>query len=214
MRCASSISMSVGSRSRSRRKRRTTSCSRARRKGGASSLTWRVAGMSAPKGSASSGTQGSRSASHVPTAAHRRSMTTSSGSSPTVPMSGRRSSRQAAYAVEVVYASHVARRRVSPGARSRTSSISRVLPMPGSPVICTSRPVPRPTEATASSRRASSPVRPTSGKRSATPSRERLPIAGPTDHAWTGCFLPLTVNGSSRSVAKRVAERSRTPAVA
>ena len=60
-----------------------------------------------------------------------------------------------------------------PGARSRSSSISRVLPMPGSPVICTSRPVPRPTEATASSSRASSRARPTSGKRSATPSPRR-----------------------------------------
>ena len=161
---------------------------RARRPG-----AWR--GMSAPKRRcASSGSQGSSVG--VPRRrrrARRRSTTTSSGSSQAIPMSGRRSSRQAAYGVEVVYASHVACRRAARRARSRSSSISRVLPMPGSPVISTSRPAPRPTEAHARSSSSGELARRgrPAGSAAPRPRATRLPIAGPTDHAWTGLLLAL-----------------------
>ncbi|CAA9517419.1 MAG: hypothetical protein AVDCRST_MAG13-3166, partial [uncultured Solirubrobacteraceae bacterium] len=82
-----------------------------------------------------------------------------------------------------------------------------------SPEISTRRPIPRRAASRASRSTASSASRPTSGKRTATPSRARLPIAGPTDQACTGSFLPLTVNGSSFVAAKRVAERSSAPDV-
>ena len=185
---------------------------RARRNAGASSLDLGAsAACRRPKGDAraAASTAAARRPTS-PTAARRRSSTTSSGSSQAPPMSGRRSSRQAAYGVEVVYASHVACRRVRPERalaqllHSRGLADARLARDLDEPPGAAARP-----SATASSSRASSRVAP--DQREA--QRHALARRGcrsrrPTDHAWTGSLLALDRERLEPLVAKRVAERS------
>ena len=83
--------------------------------------------------------------------------------------------------------------------RPRTSSSNRVLPMPGSPTIsheAARRPARVRVERARRARPSRRPAR-TSGNRSSGASRDRDPVASPSDHAWTGVALPFTANGSS-----------------
>ena len=133
------------------------------------------------------------------TVARSRASTTSSASSRPSPSSLRSSSLQVRTAWRPCTArtSHAGPAR--PRTRSRTSSISRVLPMPGSLTSSISRPRPRLASSSACSSCVSSRSRPTSGNRTGTVSaRPRRPSTAPTESAWTGCALPLTMNGCER----------------
>ena len=96
---------------------------------------------------------------------------------------------------------------------ARSSSISRLLPIPGSAAISTRRPTrrrPRPT------RRAATPARRRARSAGAPASAiaPRLPLGSPTAEAWTGSCFPLTRNGSSSVVSNSVRDPSSTSGVA
>ena len=105
--------------------------------------------------------------------------------------------------------------RAAPGARARSSSSSRVLPMPGSPDDLDERAARR-ARVVAARRRAgrARASRPTSGKSAIGLSRRRDPVARPD--ATTRCdglALPFTMNGSSAvgREARRRSGRARRP---
>ena len=196
-------------------KRSTTSRRRAARNSGASWSTAWLGGASTSKASASSGSHGSSDGSSRSSVARSRSSTTSSGSSQATPSSWRRSSRQVAYGVVIVYGSQVACSTRTPSARSRTSSIRRERPIPGSLTSSIRRPRPRRASSSACVICSSSRSRPISGNRTGTGPRaaSRLSTTRPTETAWTGSALPLTVKGSRSVVSKRVLDRSSTAGV-
>ncbi len=65
---------------------------------------------------------------------------------------------------------------------------------------------PRARSRSASRMTPSSALRPVNGSRCSETCRVREPCARPTDHAWIGCALPLTANGSS---SRRLEQRIR-----
>ena len=117
-----------------------------------------------------------------------------------------------------LYGEHLRRRVAPPEAEAlwHSSCARRDLPIPGSPLISTTRPPPAPTVSQCSSSSASSPSRPTNGvsPRDATASsRVRASVGRNTRNADTGRRMPLSVSSPMLSTAKKPSTRTRVPSL-
>ncbi len=125
----------------------------------------------------------------------------------------RRSFRNGKYGVVASYCSQPVVTRVSPSARSQSSSRIRDLPMPASPMSSTKLPKPMRTGTSAASSTGSSRCRSTSGSFFFGEAGSRVPETAPTATASTGSAFPFSVSAPTGSVAKAVRDRSRRSGV-
>ena len=213
IRCACSTSTIVGTTRARPRARSTTSWSLAARDASASCSTSVDGAISTSSTIAINESHGSRSGWSASISARSRSATTPSGASESTPSSCRNSPRHAEYGVSRVYTSQPARSSVIPCADLRR--------LGEQPRLAAARLAGKLDQRPRASTRALDRYaqllelgRP-ADQRQLEP--DRLPceaprVGGPTSHAWTGCVLPLTTNGSRLIWAKLVfAPRSTSP---
>ncbi len=154
-----------------------------------------------PSGMARRGSQARSSGTRSSTSARSRAATASGLSCSPSPSSVRSARPTARYGVDESYSSQATSTARKPSPRSSSSSTSRDLPTPGSPMSSTTVPRPLRAAARARSSSASSASLPTSGDE--LPRSRRSARRAPTANAANGCALPFSAKGPRGSALER-----------